>query len=261
MWWYNIVKLYYLISRYYDPETGRFISADSIDYLDPESLGGLNLYAYCVNNPVMRIDPLGNFGLLTAFLIFVGVTVFASATAGGISAAVHHENVWDGIVNGAEIGLMFSLSLGLTYVGIGTPLVRSLIGSIFAGAGIGSAFSLGINLGKQLEDGGFGSLDMKSLGKSWFGGIVIGGFAGGMSHAGKILGEYFGEFLGLVLGVETFIGKMFSIGLLAKLGRVVGGFLGGFIAGSIINNSATETRWQDRNVPLWFGSILRIIFK
>ena len=51
--------LYYLISRYYDPETGRFISADSIEYLDPETLGGLNLYAYCCNNPVMAIDPDG----------------------------------------------------------------------------------------------------------------------------------------------------------------------------------------------------------
>ncbi len=52
--------LYYLQSRYYDPELGRFISADSIEYLDPETLGGLNLYAYCGNNPVMAVDPNGN---------------------------------------------------------------------------------------------------------------------------------------------------------------------------------------------------------
>ena len=52
--------LYYLQSRYYDPELGRFISADSIEYLAPETLGGLNLYAYCGNNPVMGIDPNGN---------------------------------------------------------------------------------------------------------------------------------------------------------------------------------------------------------
>lgn len=53
-------NLYYLQTRYYDPELGRFISADSIEYLDPETLGGLNLYAYCGNNPVMGIDPNGN---------------------------------------------------------------------------------------------------------------------------------------------------------------------------------------------------------
>ena len=46
------MKLYYLQSRYYDPETGRFINADDVSYLDPETIHGLNLYAYCVNNPV-----------------------------------------------------------------------------------------------------------------------------------------------------------------------------------------------------------------
>ncbi|MBE6533757.1 MAG: hypothetical protein E7678_02135 [Ruminococcaceae bacterium] len=39
---------------------GRFISPDSTKYLDPESIHGLNLYAYCLNNPVMCVDPSGN---------------------------------------------------------------------------------------------------------------------------------------------------------------------------------------------------------
>ena len=53
-------KLYYLKTRYYDPEVGRFISIDSIDYVDPDTVNGLNLYAYCGNNPVMNVDPNGN---------------------------------------------------------------------------------------------------------------------------------------------------------------------------------------------------------
>ena len=32
---------------------------DDISYLDPETIGGANLYAYCLNNPIMRVDPLG----------------------------------------------------------------------------------------------------------------------------------------------------------------------------------------------------------
>ena len=52
--------LYYLKSRFYDPSIGRFISADSIDYLDPHTVGGLNLFAYCNNNPVMNVDPTGH---------------------------------------------------------------------------------------------------------------------------------------------------------------------------------------------------------
>ena len=53
--------LYYLKSRFYDPVIGRFISADSLEYLDPHTVGGVNLYAYCNNNPVMNVDPSGHF--------------------------------------------------------------------------------------------------------------------------------------------------------------------------------------------------------
>jgi len=50
---------YYLTTRYYDPEVGRFISADDPRYLDFTMAYGHNRYAYCVNNPVMGYDPEG----------------------------------------------------------------------------------------------------------------------------------------------------------------------------------------------------------
>ena len=46
-------QLYYLQTRYYDPETGRFLNEGAYSYLKPETVNGLNLYAYCLNNPVM----------------------------------------------------------------------------------------------------------------------------------------------------------------------------------------------------------------
>ena len=52
--------LYWVSSRYYSPELCMFISPDSIEYLDPESVNGLNLYAYCGNDPVNRFDPTGH---------------------------------------------------------------------------------------------------------------------------------------------------------------------------------------------------------
>ncbi len=56
--------LYYVSSRYYDPKVGRFISPDTTDVLTatPGALTDKNLYAYCDNNPVMRVDNGGDFG-------------------------------------------------------------------------------------------------------------------------------------------------------------------------------------------------------
>ncbi len=52
--------LYYLQSRYYDPEICRFINADSTDYLGATgTLLSYNLFAYCENDPVDWIDPSG----------------------------------------------------------------------------------------------------------------------------------------------------------------------------------------------------------
>ena len=51
--------LYYLKSRYYDPDFGRFLNVDDISYLNPDAINGLNMYAYCGNNPVMYVDPQG----------------------------------------------------------------------------------------------------------------------------------------------------------------------------------------------------------
>ena len=54
---------YYCGSRYYDPVTGRFINADSTNTLmnTPMAYTDKNLYAYCDNNPVMRVDNGGEF--------------------------------------------------------------------------------------------------------------------------------------------------------------------------------------------------------
>ena len=53
--------LYYLQSRYYDPETGRFINADGIIAGAGGSVKGYNLFAYCVNNPVNMSDNSGHW--------------------------------------------------------------------------------------------------------------------------------------------------------------------------------------------------------
>ena len=39
--------MYYLMTRYYDPHTGGFFNVDNLNYLEPKTISGLNLYAYC----------------------------------------------------------------------------------------------------------------------------------------------------------------------------------------------------------------------
>ena len=46
---------YYVASRYYDPENGRWINADN-QLSTGSDLTGKNLFAYCGSNPVNRID-------------------------------------------------------------------------------------------------------------------------------------------------------------------------------------------------------------
>ena len=54
--------LYYLNSRYYDPQTGRFINADSL--LGTDGFASYyNLFTYCGNNPVILIDKDGNWSV------------------------------------------------------------------------------------------------------------------------------------------------------------------------------------------------------
>ena len=55
--------LYYLQSRYYDPNTGRFINADGFTTTG-QGLIGSNMFAYCLNNPVVMADPSGACGYI-----------------------------------------------------------------------------------------------------------------------------------------------------------------------------------------------------
>ena len=51
---------YYLQSRYYDPIVKRFLNADVFASTGQGFLG-YNMFAYCINNPVMQVDYYGDF--------------------------------------------------------------------------------------------------------------------------------------------------------------------------------------------------------
>lgn len=66
--------LYYLGSRYYNPETGRFINADG--YVSTgQGIVGNNMFAYAINNPISYSDHSGNFAISTAIAIIAAVAL------------------------------------------------------------------------------------------------------------------------------------------------------------------------------------------
>lgn len=68
---------YLLETRYYDPETGRFINADGV--VDHRSVSNTNLYAYCSNNPINNRDTDGRISTIAVGAIVGGVIGGASA--------------------------------------------------------------------------------------------------------------------------------------------------------------------------------------
>ena len=77
------IGFYYLQSRYYNPQWGRFLNADG--YVSTGTgLLGYNMFAYCNNNPVMFTDPTGEF-IFGAILLALGCVAVSGLTSCAIS--------------------------------------------------------------------------------------------------------------------------------------------------------------------------------
>jgi RHS repeat-associated protein len=119
--------LYYLQSRYYDAEVGRFINADDPEYLEgltaiDERLG-VNLFVYCGNNPVNKEDGSGSFpGLGTILMAFI-----AGVVASVISTYI--EDVLYNLMKGIRGWRVFT-TLRPIYVYINRAIVGGLCGVI-----------------------------------------------------------------------------------------------------------------------------------
>ena len=111
---------YYISSRYYDPEIGRFINADDTEYLGADgSVLSYNLFAYCMNNPVNRFDVDGNWSLPNWAKVAVGAVAIAglavaTVCTGGAAAVICGAALSGAIAGGASGAVMGAVGGGIS---------------------------------------------------------------------------------------------------------------------------------------------------
>jgi RHS repeat-associated protein len=129
-------ELYYLQSRYYNPEWGRFISADS-QFDENAGLVGNNLFAYCANNPVCYKDNTG-MGIVLACVIAFGI--IGAAIGGYIAGSqsksqLGYVNGWwvvGGALAGGGAGCLLGWGVGAAASAIGASLTVGSGGTLGA---------------------------------------------------------------------------------------------------------------------------------
>lgn len=94
---------YYLGSRYYIPQLGRFLNADKHTDTDTGVLG-TNMYAYCNNNPVMFVDPSGEILTLISKLVNAMKKLIQALTAPATKSINYNELFMFAAIVYAEAG-------------------------------------------------------------------------------------------------------------------------------------------------------------
>ena len=125
--------LYYCNARYYSPDLCRWISPDSIEYLDSNTIGGLNLYCYCMNNPINYVDPSGHFPF------FILTAIIGAVIGVGIIAAVDYipdkefNLHWGWYVGAGVLGAAIGAGIGMVVSYYATGSITSSTGQVFSG--------------------------------------------------------------------------------------------------------------------------------
>ena len=134
-------------------EIGRFISLDSLEYLDFENVNGLNLYSYCNNDPVNYSDGSGHMPewLSTTLKIVGGVAIIAGCIVGSIFTGGALSVVLAGAAIGATTsgigaGISTAVSGGNINDFANAFLMSTLTGAI-SGAVAASPLGVGIQMG------------------------------------------------------------------------------------------------------------------
>ena len=158
--------MYYCKSRYFVPEWGRWLNADSTKYLDFKQLNKCNLFAYCYNNPINIFDESGNLPTWAKWLlggVLIAASVAITIATGGL---------------GSVIGFA-----------LGNTLATNIIGGAIAGAVVGATTSALTNIGTQIIKKDIDEINREEVGYAALiggtAGAISGGIFGGVKHVYK----------------------------------------------------------------------------
>ena len=196
----DVTKLDYAVNRHYDPQQGRFTQVDRIGMGDADLTAPqtLNLYAYCMNDPVNHADPSG-LGFLS-FLKKIGKAILKFLS-----------NKW------VQIAIAIAIALIAYYY------PNSLFGALGGGSNSGSA--------APLAHGAASTTGLSTAGSAGASSGLAGGLAAG-AGAGVGAGVTAGHVVFSVVFMATDVGVASSgIATAAAIG-LAGALAAGLIAGA-----------------------------
>ncbi len=127
--------LYYLGSRYYDPQVRRFINADGAAFatVNPygEGLTDKNYFAYCDNNPVSRSDDGGELFKEVVIGAVFGAAVGAVASA--LDAAFSGKSARDICLSAGKGAVSGAVSGALSTAAAELKIVKTLSSVVISG--------------------------------------------------------------------------------------------------------------------------------
>ena len=132
----NETGFYYLHTRFYNPHWGRFLNADSY-LIAGNALTASNLYAYANGNPIMFVDPSGEFAVIrrVAQAATTVVNAVANSTIG--SAAI---GVASTVLNSTPVTTVTNVVSRIrnpspaqaTTTSLGTSIVGTVVGGLMS---------------------------------------------------------------------------------------------------------------------------------
>ncbi len=213
---------YYLQSRYYNPEIGRFINADGFAGINMDIVS-YNIFAYCSNNPVNCSDYSGQ-GKISAFFkglgeklksyimnpvnLYDAVTSSSSATYKTIAEAFSVESVKqsskpNNIGAGTYAKEMIKTSSSLQKVSKGFEYLSYATVALDVGVGIYENVQNEASCKEIAIDA---VVDTALSGGSMYVAGKVGGLVGGMiGSAAPVVGTAVGAGVGFAIGVSLYI--------------------------------------------------------